>query len=133
VFVPERYAVKWTGGNVIDWAMPATTAPGRGDTGFGRGGGLGTGSAGGTGGGSYREGSVAGGVSGTEETITVAGQVPPNNKVAEPSQNVVNLQQRTAGILPVRIDIPRAGTSHQFFKPLVVDQETLVNFSYRRR
>jgi hypothetical protein len=227
VFVPERYAVKRTGGNVIDWAMPATTAPGRGDTGIGRGAGLGSGSAGGTGGGSYREGSVAGGVvgglevppeaadargqirglatdiggvplagvaidvdagsthqtvttaadgsfaiaglpsgpvtltaqlagfrpvkteltfnqeprrirfvmslAGREETLTVAGQLPASDNVAEPSQNVVNLQQRTAGILPVRIDVPRAGTSHQFFKPLVVDQETLVNFSYRRR
>ena len=52
---------------------------------------------------------------------------------AEPSQNVINLQRRAAGVLPVRVDVPRAGTSHQFVKPLVVDQETVVNFRYKRR
>ena len=31
---------------------------------------------------------------------------------AEPSQNVINLQRRAAGVLPVRVDVPRAGTSH---------------------
>ena len=51
----------------------------------------------------------------------------------EPSQNVLNLQKRAAGVLPVRVDVPRAGTSHQFVKPLVVDQETFVNLRYRRR
>jgi hypothetical protein len=52
---------------------------------------------------------------------------------AAPSQNVVNLQQRTAGVLPIRVDVPRAGTSHQFVKPLVVDQEVSVRLKYRRR
>jgi hypothetical protein len=56
-----------------------------------------------------------------------------DQKQVEPSQNVINLQRRTAGVLPVRIDVPRAGTSHQFVKPLVVDQETVVNFRYKRR
>jgi hypothetical protein len=50
-----------------------------------------------------------------------------------PSQNVINLQRRAAGVLPVRIDVPRAGTSHQFVKPLVVDQEATVMFRYKRR
>ena len=54
-------------------------------------------------------------------------------KAAAPSQNVVDLQRRTAGVLPVRIDVPRAGTSHQFVKPLVVDQEVTVGFRYKRR
>ena len=54
-------------------------------------------------------------------------------KQVEPSQNVINLQRRTAGVLPVRVDVPRAGTSHQFVKPLVVDQEAVVNFRYKRR
>jgi hypothetical protein len=49
------------------------------------------------------------------------------------SQNVINLQRRAAGVLPVRIDVPRAGTSHQFVKPLVVDAETSVGFRYKRR
>jgi hypothetical protein len=50
-----------------------------------------------------------------------------------PSQNVVNLQRRTTGVLPVRVDVPRAGSSHQFVKPLVVDQETTVKLRYKRR
>jgi hypothetical protein len=54
-------------------------------------------------------------------------------RVQEPSVNVQSLQRRAAGVLPVRIDIPRAGTSHRFLKPLVVDEETVVQFRYRRR
>ena len=50
-----------------------------------------------------------------------------------PSQNVVDLQRKATGVLPVRIDVPRAGTSHQFIKPLVVDQETVVRLRYKRR
>jgi Carboxypeptidase regulatory-like domain len=61
-------------------------------------------------------------------------EIDENSKrLVEPSQNVINLQQRAAGVLPVRIDVPRAGTSHKFVKPLVVDQETVVGFSYKRR
>ena len=95
---------------------------------------------------------------GLEETITVTGEAPlvdvqrsgqrmvfrndesesrPKSvntpQVTAPSQNVINLQQRTTGVLPVRIDVPRAGTSHQFVKPLVVDQETTVKLRYKRR
>jgi len=40
---------------------------------------------------------------------------------------------RTAGVLPIRVDVPRAGTSHQFVKPLVVDEETVVKLRYKRR
>jgi hypothetical protein len=50
-----------------------------------------------------------------------------------PSQNIIDLQRKAAGVLPVRIDVPRAGTSHQFVKPLVVDQETTVRLRYKRR
>ena len=53
--------------------------------------------------------------------------------VAEPSLNVQSLQRRAAGVLPVRIDVPRAGSSHRFVKPLVVDEETDVGFRYRQR
>jgi hypothetical protein len=52
---------------------------------------------------------------------------------ATPSQSVINLQQRAAGVLPVRIDVPRAGTSLQFVRTLVVDEETLVQLDYKRR
>ena len=101
-------------------------------------------------------------VDGIEETVTVAGEKPivetqsatrtmvfsndaldqrraaraPRPEpppIASPSQNVVELQRRTTGVLPVRVDIPRAGTSHQFVKPLVVDQETTVKLRYKRR
>jgi hypothetical protein len=51
----------------------------------------------------------------------------------EPSANVQNLQRRASGVLPVRIEVPRAGTSHRFVKPLVIDEETVVTFRYRRR
>jgi hypothetical protein len=36
-------------------------------------------------------------------------------------------------VLPIRLDIPRAGTSYQFVKPLVVDQDTTVTLRYKRR
>ena len=50
-----------------------------------------------------------------------------------PSANVVDLQKRVAGVLPVAIDVPRAGTSFSFVRPLVLDEETKVTFSYKSR
>ena len=50
-----------------------------------------------------------------------------------PSINVQNLQRRASGVLPVRMDVPRAGTSHRFMKPLVIDEATVVSFRYKRR
>jgi hypothetical protein len=51
----------------------------------------------------------------------------------QPSANVLNLQRRVAGVLPVRVDVPRAGTLHRFVRPLVLDEETMVSFQYKRR
>jgi hypothetical protein len=76
-----------------------------------------------------------------EESVTISANAPGDRtkareaqKAAEPpSQNVINLQRRTAGVLPVRVDVPRAGVSHQFVKPLVVDQEAVVTLRYKRR
>jgi hypothetical protein len=74
-----------------------------------------------------------------EETVSVSGATPTASSVDKderrqaPSQNVVNLQRRAAGVLPIRLDIPRAGTSHQFVKPLVVEQDTTVTLRYKRR
>jgi hypothetical protein len=51
----------------------------------------------------------------------------------EPSVNVQNLQRRVAGVLPVRVDVPRAGHSYHFVRPLVVDEDTSVRFRYRTR
>ena len=50
-----------------------------------------------------------------------------------PSVNVQNLQRRASGVLPVRMEVPRAGSSHRFVKPLVIDEETKVTFRYKRR
>jgi hypothetical protein len=50
-----------------------------------------------------------------------------------PSANVVNLQRRVAGVLPVAIDVPRAGTSYRFVRPLVLDEGTKVTFSYKSK
>lgn len=50
-----------------------------------------------------------------------------------PSQNVFNLQRRVAGILPVRIDVPRSGKSYRFVRPLVLDEETRITFQYKSR
>jgi Carboxypeptidase regulatory-like domain len=47
------------------------------------------------------------------------------------SANVFNLQQRVAGVLPVAVDVPRAGTSYRFIRPLVVNEETKLNFTYK--
>lgn len=49
------------------------------------------------------------------------------------SANVTNLQQRVSGVLPVRIDVPRAGNSYHFVRPLVLDEETKVSFTYKTK
>jgi carboxypeptidase family protein len=54
-------------------------------------------------------------------------------QTANPSANVVNLQRRVAGVLPVAIEVPRTGTSFQFARALVLDEETKVTFSYKSR
>lgn len=60
----------------------------------------------------------------------------PRKKVlqqAAASANVINLQRKVAGVLPVPMDVPRAGTSFSFVRPLVLDEETKVTFSYKSR
>jgi hypothetical protein len=116
VFVPEQYSVRAIDGNVIDRdAFPTAV----------------------------QATEIVSGISGgaLAESVTVAASTPVDQakareaqKAAEPpSQNVINLQRRAAGVLPVRVDVPRAGVSHQFLKPLVVDQETVVSLRYKRR
>ena len=50
-----------------------------------------------------------------------------------PSVNVLNLQRRVAGILPVRVEVPRAGKSYRFVRPLVLEEETKITFQYKSR
>jgi hypothetical protein len=49
------------------------------------------------------------------------------------SANVINLQRRADGVLPAAIEVPRTGTSFQFVRPLVLDEETKVTFSYKSK
>jgi len=49
------------------------------------------------------------------------------------SPNVANLQKRVAGVLPIPVDIPRAGASFRFVRPLVIDEETHLTFSYKTK
>ena len=71
--------------------------------------------------------------SATSETMTFSNESPQVAAQQAPSQNIINMQRRVAGVLPVRIDVPRAGTMYQFFRPLVLDEETQVSFRYKRR
>ena len=78
------------------------------------------------------------------ETVSVAAEADDSEDVgrksladaaaqAAPSQNVFNLQRRVVGVLPVRIDVPRAGTAYRFVRPLVLDEATNVSFEDRAR
>lgn len=49
------------------------------------------------------------------------------------SANVFSLQQRVAGVLPVAVDVPRTGTSYRFVRPLVVNEETKLTFTYKTK
>ena len=60
-----------------------------------------------------------------------------NERRDEPQQtasaNVFNLQKKVAGVLPVRVDVPRAGASYRFARALVLDEETKVTFNYKTK
>jgi len=49
------------------------------------------------------------------------------------SDNVLNLQRRVSGVLPVQVDVPRAGSSYSFIRPLVLDEETKLTFTYKTK
>jgi Carboxypeptidase regulatory-like domain len=70
-------------------------------------------------------------IGGLAESITVTGSTPLVD--TQVSENIVNLQRRAAGVLPIPFEVPRAGTSHRFARPLVVDDETTVRLRYARR
>jgi len=82
------------------------------------------------------------------ETVTVSAEAvgsydgereqPQAKKQAQlaqsaPSENVLNLQKRVAGVLPIAVDVPHAGTAFHFVRPLVVNEETKVTFTYKSR
>jgi hypothetical protein len=87
-------------------------------------------------------------VASVTETVTVTGSVGDMEKESKRiersletreaqitglSQNVFNLQRRVAGILPVRIEVPRGGRSYRFVRPLVMDEETRITFQYKSK
>jgi len=92
--------------------------------------------------------SFALGIGSASETVEAIAEAPALNgrDLSEPqplkkgvqqqataSANVMNLQRRVAGVLPVAVDVPRTGTSFSFVRPLVLDEETKVTFSYKSR
>lgn len=54
-------------------------------------------------------------------------------QINAPSQNVFNLQRRVAGVLPVQVEVPKAGKSYRFVRPLVLKEETRVTFQYKSK
>ncbi len=49
------------------------------------------------------------------------------------SVNVFNLQKKVSGVLPVQVDVPRAGNSYKFARALVLDEETKLTFNYKTK
>ena len=71
-------------------------------------------------------------------SVNIADLERENKKQAQaaqnaPSANVINLQRRIAGVLPVTIDVPHTGTAFHFVRPLVVNEETKVAFTYKSK
>jgi hypothetical protein len=143
LFLPDKYRVKRFAGDALGSERWAQALPSEG-------GGLALAIDG-------LAGGVTGGIAETVEVVAEAPQVTTQqsftlgrsgerqlgaDKRAEakaapapqaPSVNVVNLQRRVAGVLPVRLDVPRAGTAYHLVRPLVVDEETRVSFKYKAR
>lgn len=69
------------------------------------------------------------------ESERIEREAKKNTRLQEnaPSSNVLSLQQRVAGVLPVRVDVPRDGSSYHFVRPLVLDEETKLTFNYKTR
>jgi len=125
VFLPEQYKVKDFGGdalaaNLLPASLQRVAGP------------------------ATAENYLIGGVS---ESIEVRGKDQENesrqierdlkkNQAAASSSasvNVLNLQRRVAGVLPVQVDVPRAGSSYSFVRPLVLDEETKITFTYKTK
>jgi hypothetical protein len=78
-------------------------------------------------------GNIGGPLTSNGRNVTQLAEMAPGVSNQNASANVMNLQKRVAGVLPVAIDVPRAGTSFSFVRPLVLDEETKVTFSYKSR
>ena len=113
VFVPEQYSARAIGGNVLEQTLFHLSGGGR-----------------------HYNDAIAGMVSPQTDVPTVQESVVVSgvemNMKQQASVNVMNLQMKAAGVLPIRVDVPRTGMSHQFVRPLVVDEETVVKLRYKR-
>lgn len=110
MFVPDRYRVRRFEGNAMPVAAVATPV--------------------------FRTASVGGAPGAVAETVGRAEEKERDTRddhAQAPSQNVFSLQRRVAGVLPVRVDVPRAGLAYHFARPLVLDEMTQVSFEYRAR
>jgi hypothetical protein len=78
---------------------------------------------------------VTNGKDDTDESQRIERDLKKNEAPASTtaSSNVLNLQRRVSGVLPVRVDVPRAGNSYSFIRPLVLDEETKLTFTYRTK
>jgi hypothetical protein len=138
LFVPDRFRVDRFDGDMFDAALMPVSYIAT-ELGAGFGGGVSSGAGGGTGVSSVAESvnvtvTANAPVVNTRQTESVRNDPQPKKvENDEPSVNVQNLQRRASGVLPVRMEVPRAGTSHRFVKPLVIDEETRVSFRYKRR
>jgi hypothetical protein len=65
--------------------------------------------------------------------IQVVPQRTPPVTSNQASSNVINLQRRVSGVLPIRVDVPRAENSYTFVRPLVLDEETKMTFKYKSK
>ncbi len=61
------------------------------------------------------------------------GNLPQAQYQNSVSSNVMNLQRRVAGVLPVAVEVPKSGASFRFVRPLVLGEETKVTFSYNSK
>jgi hypothetical protein len=130
MFVPDRYEVKRFDGNAM--LLPPSMSASVDSVGRGVEGGVPGGVAGG----------VVGGIPATPPQVAEREEPAETRDVQKgarqqaqnaPSQNVFNVQRRVAGVLPVRIDVPRAGVAYRFVRPLVLDETTSVSFEYKAR
>ena len=132
VFLPEQYKVKDFGGD----ALAANLLPAAPE------GVAGAGSLE-----SYDRGAASALVQSVSESIEVRGKDQEKesrrierdqkkNQAAaagSASSNVLMLQRRVAGVLPVQVDVPRAGSSYSFVRPLVLDEETKITSTYKTK
>ncbi len=68
-----------------------------------------------------------------EERPRAAKAAAPVQDVPVVSRNVLDLQRRVAGVLPIAVSIPKTGAAYHFVRPLVVEEETKLTFSYRSK